>query len=303
MPMIRRAEEADEPTRLMMPTRLRLMRPMRPISQLTSLRPMKPTRPRSMKQTRLILLISPPRLTRPRPTKPTKPMKPTRLMQPLSTARLTRPRPMKLTRPMSQQAKEATEADKAMRPKPIWRVRQVDEADDAVLAYEADVINKIVAVNEAILIDAANKAIVANEANEADKAIVANEADDSDDDADRANVGAADKAIVIDENIETNKASVADKNGTTNKADKFSLDGSSVIIYFIVIYFSFELLILYSLTKYSAIFAEVKGYFGITTPNNQIGPMSLCFLKSNNQLECLESSWSNLCSLRNQDQN
>jgi hypothetical protein len=130
---------------------------------------------------------------------------------------------------------------------------------------------------------------------------VANEADDSDDDADRANLGAANKAIVINEDIEDNKASMANKVGATNKADELPLDGGSVIIYFFVIYYSFGLLILYSLTKYSAIFAEVKGYFGITTPNNQIGPMSLCFLKSNNQLECLESSWSNLCSLRNQD--
>jgi len=45
----------------------------------------------------------------------------------------------------------------------IWQVRQVDEADDAVLANEADVINKIVAANEAILIGAANEAIVNNE--------------------------------------------------------------------------------------------------------------------------------------------
>ncbi len=49
------------------------------------------------------------------------------------------------------------------------------------------------------------------------------------------------------------------------------------------------LVVLYSLTKYSAIFAEVKGYFGITAPDTQLGPMSLFFLKSNNQLECLES--------------
>ena len=49
------------------------------------------------------------------------------------------------------------------------------------------------------------------------------------------------------------------------------------------------LVVLYSLTKYSAIFTEVKGYFGITAPDNQLGPMSLFFLKSNNQLECLES--------------
>ena len=46
--------------------------------------------------------------------------------------------------------------------------------------------------------------------------------------------------------------------------------------------------------------AEVKGYFGITAPDNQLGPMSWFFLKSNNQLECLESGWSKLCSLRNQ---
>ncbi len=45
----------------------------------------------------------------------------------------------------------------------------------------------------------------------------------------------------------------------------------------------------YFLTKYSAIFAEVKGYFGITTIDNQLGQRSLCSLKSNNQLECLES--------------
>jgi polyferredoxin len=31
------------------------------------------------------------------------------------------------------------------------------------------------------------------------------------------------------------------------------------------------LIVLYSLTKYSAIFAEVKGYFGITAPDNQHG--------------------------------
>ena len=48
---------------------------------------------------------------------------------------------------------------------------------------------------------------------------------------------------------------------------------------------------LYSLTKYSAIFAEVKGYFGRTISNNQRKRWSLCSLrmqdqvKFNNQLE------------------
>jgi hypothetical protein len=36
--------------------------------------------------------------------------------------------------------------------------------------------------------------------------------------------------------------------------------------------------VLYSLTKYSAIFAEVKGYFGITAPDNQLGRRSSCSL-------------------------
>jgi hypothetical protein len=45
--------------------------------------------------------------------------------------------------------------------------------------------------------------------------------------------------------------------------------------------------VLYSLTKYSAFFAEVKGYFGITKPNNQLGRRSLCSLriKSRYQLD------------------
>ncbi len=49
--------------------------------------------------------------------------------------------------------------------------------------------------------------------------------------------------------------------------------------------------VLYSLTKYSAIFAEVNGYFGITAPDNQHGRRSSCSLRSkywyqlDNQLE------------------
>ena len=35
----------------------------------------------------------------------------------------------------------------------------------------------------------------------------------------------------------------------------------------------------YSLTIYSAIFAEVKGYFGITAPDNQLGQRSSCSLR------------------------
>ncbi len=133
----------------------------------------------------------------------------------------------------------------------LAELEKLDAANKAIVsneAGEADAVNKS---NEAILIDAAGKAIVANEANESDK------------------------AIVIDEAIEVNKASVVNKVGATNKANELPLGGGNVIIYLIVNYFSFGLLILYSLTKYSAIFAEVKGYFGIHGCNNQLAGMLL----------------------------
>jgi hypothetical protein len=44
---------------------------------------------------------------------------------------------------------------------------------------------------------------------------------------------------------------------------------------------------LYSLTKYSAIFLEVEGYFGIR--NNQLGTVEIAESEEN---------WSKLCSLR-----
>ncbi len=158
----------------------------------------------------------------------------------------------------------------------LAELEKLDAADEAIVSNEAGEADAADKSDNAILIDAANEAIVANKANESNE------------------------AIVIVEAIEANKASVVNKVGAANKANKLPLDGGNVIIYFIVIYFSFGLLILYSLTKYSAIFAEVKGYFGITAPGNQLGPMSSFFFKSNNQLECLESGWSKLCSLRNQ---
>jgi hypothetical protein len=99
----------------------------------------------------------------------------------------------------------------------------------------------------------------ANEANKPDKAVDVSEADEVEateaneadlanklDKTDKAEAYEADEAIVTDE-IETrviNKAIVA------GDAD----DGAT----------------LYSLTKYSAILAEVKGYFGIVGLNNQL---------------------------------
>jgi len=96
---------------------------------------------------------------------------------------------------------------------------------------EANVIDEIVAADEAIVID--NEAILDDVANEATVVDVAN------------------YAIVAD-----------------------AADG----------------VVLYSLTKYSAIFAEVKGYFGITAPDNQLGQRSSCSLRSKNQYQ-LDSKW------------
>ena len=43
--------------------------------------------------------------------------------------------------------------------------------------------------------------------------------------------------------------------------------------------------VLYSLAKYAAIVAEVKGYFGITAPDNQLGRRSSCSLRSKNRYQ------------------
>ena len=122
----------------------------------------------------------------------------------------------------------------------------------ADLANDANV--AAISTDDAVLDEA--KADEANEANEADteandavEAIVTEEIE--------ANVineivaakeaildDAANEAIVVNAANEANEAFVAD-----------DADGA----------------VLYSLTKYSAVFAEVKGYFGITAPDNQLG--------------------------------
>ena len=95
---------------------------------------------------------------------------------------------------------------------------------------------------------------------------------------------AADEAIVIDEVIavdeailddaanEAIEATVVDAANEANEA--FVVDDANGAV-------------LYSLMKYSAIFAEVKGYFGITAPDNQLGRRSSCSLriKSRYQLD------------------
>ncbi len=122
---------------------------------------------------------------------------------------------------------EANDAVEAIVTKEI----EANVIDEIVAANEAIVIDEVIAVDEAILDDAANEAI---------------------------------EAIVVDATNKANEAFVAD-----------DAKGAA----------------LYSLTKYSAIFAEVKGYFGIPAPDNQLGRRSSCSLRSkswyqlDNQLE------------------
>ena len=117
--------------------------------------------------------------------------------------------------------------------------------------------------------DEADKAILDNAANEA---IVANEATDSDYEAnDAVESNAANDANLADEAAdatETSKANKADVANYAIVAD--NVDGAAV---------------LYSLTKYSAIFAEVKGYFGITASDNQLGQRGSCSLRSKNRYQ------------------
>ena len=180
----------------------------------------------------------------------------------------------------------------------IRRGWQVDEADLADDVTEAEVADKPAEADKAEAYEAndaeadeadakVDEADVANEATETDEADLAGEATDATE-ADWANkadaideVGAADDSIMIDK----------------------------VVLGLLTLFLPF------SLTKHSAIFAEVKGFFGIN--NNQLGslkggclsPCSLmirfvCGNENNNQPLTVERlcnrkcGWGRTCSLR-----
>ncbi len=98
----------------------------------------------------------------------------------------------------------------------------------------------------------------ANEADEANKAIATNEADNANE---AYKADDADKVIAVnatDEAVKTNEFHAADKADANDQVDANKV-GVSVKL---------PLLFPFSLTKYSAIFAEVKGCFRIN--NNQL---------------------------------
>ncbi len=122
---------------------------------------------------------------------------------------------------------------------------------------------------------------MANEAVEADKADLADKATDATE-ADWANKA---DMVAVSEANETDKANKAIATDVTNATNEADLANDSIIAD------DADGAVLYSLPKYSAIFAEVKGYFGITALNNQLGQRSSCSLRSktwyqlDNQLE------------------
>ncbi len=153
----------------------------------------------------------------------------------------------------------------------------INETTDATGANEA---NKA----EAVEADEANDAEVAD-ANDADKAEAtdADEADEADLPNEATDANKADEADLPDKPVdatEVNKVEATE----ANKADAivlFFIIANIVIVIPRLLLNEGIVIILYSLTKYSAVFAKKKGYFGIMISNNQcgIGRRCLCFLK------------------------
>ena len=102
-----------------------------------------------------------------------------------------------------------------------------------------------------------------NEADDANEAIDADEAKADKADAVKAEASVTDEAEVrvADEVVLTNDADVIDEVGTAD--DSIMID--KVVLGLLTLFVPF------SLTKHSAIFAEVKGFFGIN--NNQLGSL------------------------------
>jgi hypothetical protein len=161
--------------------------------------------------------------------------------------------------PAEADADETNEADKANKADELTsRQGLADDVDDAEVAKAND-------AEEAKATDADK----ADEANLPNKATDADEVDEAD---------LPDKAV---DASEANKVEATE----ANKADAivlFFIIANIVIIIPRLLLDKGIAIILYSLTKYSAVFAKRKGHFGIMISNNQCG----CFLKIWNDYQC-----------------
>ena len=143
-------------------------------------------------------------------------------------------------------------------------------------------------------IDDANEAIDAEEAksDKADaieaEASVADEAEARV--ADEAEIDKADEADLTDDADVANKAiaTVDARLGDLDEVNKANeIVKETEIIIDEVVLGLLTLLLPFSLTKHSAIFTEVKGFFGIN--NNQLGSWNSCSLRSQNGTCCVEN--------------
>jgi hypothetical protein len=143
---------------------------------------------------------------------------------------------------------------------------EANEAD-AVDATEADEADEAKATD-------ADEAYEAK-ATEADEAKATDEADEAKaDESDKAKANEAGEAIAVDRTIAVDRANMANKANEASLAEaNESLANGSIAV--VVIYLGRLLTLLpFSLTKYSAIFAEVKGHFRISGTfrlDNQLG--------------------------------
>ncbi len=153
----------------------------------------------------------------------------------------------------------------------------VDKVDDKL----AELVMASTAVDELVELVIANKAI-----DELVELKMANEAVDE-----LIELVIAKKSIVIYNVIAANELVVAVE---VDKAVDFAKKASMLPCHNIII-ICVDMLSPFSLTKCSAFFSKDKRYFGICfdVRNNK-----LLVVKCINQLECVESGWSKLCSLR-----
>ncbi len=154
-------------------------------------------------------------------------------------------------------ANEVNSSDKAVEAE-ADKVDAADETDkaDYAKAHEADEADKAIAIN-----DTANKAHVIDEAVASDVAIEANAVDQADvanDQVVAVGAGAADgtDASVVADEVDASVLVDNVQAANVNKTDKANEANDAGV------FIKTPLLLPFSLTKHSAIFAEVKGCFG-----------------------------------------
>jgi hypothetical protein len=124
----------------------------------------------------------------------------------------------------------------------------------------------------------------ADEANEAE-ADEANKAEDNEVDAKANDAAEAIATEVIEANVIDKIVAADDAIVISDEAILDDAANEAIVVdaaNYAIVADDADGAVLYSFTKYYAIFAEVKGYFGVTAPDNQLERRSSCSLRSKN---------------------